>query len=122
MNTESSPRVGGLLVSHAHLVRCFDLVFAASCALGCGKEQELAAWVRPPSSETRSYYLCRFNRKLCAKRAVPIASVLSCRASNVGSLGSSCAFWLRLVDCALHKRIETRGYDRVDPTSDLRTA
>ena len=73
-------RFDGFLVSHTRLVGRFDLVSAANCATGHGKEEELAAWVRPPSSEMRLRCLCRSKGKLHAKRVAAIVFVLSCRA------------------------------------------
>ena len=73
-------RVDGVLVSHTRLVRCFGLVFAASCAMGRGKEEELAAWVRPPSSEMRLRCLCRSKCELYAKRAAPVVFMPGCKA------------------------------------------
>ena len=50
-------RIGSFLESHARLVRRFDLVFSASCAIGLGKDNELAVWVHP---QTTKEVLIRF--------------------------------------------------------------
>ena len=63
----------------ARLVRCLELVSAASSTVGRGKDEELTVWERPPGSRKGLLSVCVCRTKPSAKHAPLVLPVTSCR-------------------------------------------